>query len=42
NVADGVIVGSAIVKKIGNRGDCDDMVKEIESFARSLVKPIKS
>ena len=34
--ADGVVVGSAIVKMIGELGDTDEMVKRVRAFARSL------
>ncbi|RLD10511.1 MAG: tryptophan synthase subunit alpha [Chlamydiae bacterium] len=40
-IADGVIVGSAIVKKIADGGDSDEMVNDIKNFVRNLVKPIK-
>ena len=40
-IADGIIVGSAIVKKIASGGDSDEMIKEVKSFVQSLVKPIK-
>jgi tryptophan synthase alpha subunit len=35
-LADGVVVGSAIVSRIGALGDCEELVSEIESFARTL------
>jgi tryptophan synthase alpha chain len=34
--ADGVVVGSAIVSRIGALGDCDELVDEIGVFAKSL------
>ena len=39
--ADGVIVGSAIVKKIASGGDSDEMIEDVKSFVQSLIKPIK-
>ena len=35
--ADGVVVGSAIVSRIGALGDCDELTDEVESFAKSLA-----
>jgi tryptophan synthase alpha chain len=35
--ADGVVVGSAIVERIAELGDCIELVGEIEAFARSLA-----
>ena len=35
--ADGVIVGSAIVRRIGEGGDSDQMVREVGEFVRSLT-----
>ena len=35
--ADGVVVGSAIVSRIGAMGDCDELIGEIESFASELA-----
>jgi tryptophan synthase alpha chain len=35
--ADGVVVGSAIVSRIGAMGDCDEMIDEIEKFACELA-----
>jgi tryptophan synthase alpha chain len=35
-LADGVVVGSAIVSRIGALGACDELVSEIESFAAEL------
>jgi len=35
--ADGVVVGSAIVSRIGALGDCDELVDEIEHFAATLA-----
>jgi len=40
-VADGVVVGSAIVKRIGSGGDTDAMVEDIEEFVRELARPLK-
>jgi tryptophan synthase alpha chain len=37
-LADGVVVGSAIVSRIGALGDCSELVPEIEDFARTLVE----
>jgi tryptophan synthase alpha chain len=36
SLADGVVVGSAIVSRIGALGACDELADEIESFARTL------
>jgi len=41
DVADGVVVGSAIVRRIGQGGDTAEMVRDVESFARSLAEPLK-
>ena len=35
--ADGVVVGSAIVSRIGAMGDCDELIDEVEMFASELV-----
>lgn len=35
--ADGVVVGSAIVSRIGALGDCDELADEVETFAKSLA-----
>jgi tryptophan synthase alpha chain len=35
--ADGVVVGSALVSRIGAMGDCDELTDEIESFASELA-----
>ncbi len=40
-IADGVIVGSAIVKKIAAGGDSDEMVENVKSFVQYLIEPIK-
>ncbi len=40
-VADGIIVGSAIVKKIAAGGDSDKMIDDVKNFVSSLIKPIK-
>ncbi len=39
--ADGVVVGSAIVRRIGAGGDTDAMVEEVTSFVKELVKPLR-
>ncbi len=41
-VADGVVVGSAIVRRIGAGGDTDAMVQDVEAFATSLAKPLNT
>lgn len=40
--ADGVVVGSAIVRRIGAGGDTDAMIEEVTSFVTELVKPLHS
>jgi tryptophan synthase alpha chain len=35
--ADGVVVGSAIVSRIGALGDCDELVPEVGDFASELA-----
>jgi len=40
-MADGVVVGSALVSRIGAMGDCDEMIDEIESFASELAAACK-
>jgi tryptophan synthase alpha chain len=40
SLADGVIVGSAIVRRIGAGGDTDEMVKDVSAFVRSLTEPL--
>ena len=35
--ADGVVVGSAIVSRIGAMGDCDELIGEVENFASELA-----
>lgn len=35
-LADGVVVGSAIVSRIGALGDCDELIEEVASFASTL------
>lgn len=40
-LADGVVVGSAIVSRIGALGDCDELIDEIETFARTLSEACK-
>ena len=39
--ADGVVVGSAIVSRIGAMGDCDELIGEVESFASELEAACK-
>ncbi len=39
--ADGVVVGSAIVSRIGALGDCDELADEIERFASTLAQACK-
>jgi len=39
--ADGVVVGSAIVSRIGAMGDCDELVDEVEGFAAELAAACK-
>jgi len=39
--ADGVVVGSAIVSRIGAMGDCDELIDEVEMFASELVAACK-
>lgn len=39
-VADGVIVGSAIVRRIGDGGDSDEMVDDVTDFVRGLTRPL--
>jgi len=36
--ADGVVVGSAIVSRVGALGDCDELAEEIERFATTLAE----
>ncbi|MCG6949393.1 MAG: tryptophan synthase subunit alpha [Acidobacteria bacterium] len=40
-LADGVVVGSAIVSRIGALGDCEELVSEIETFAGELAAACK-
>lgn len=40
-MADGVVVGSAIVSRIGALGDCDELAGEIEEFASTLSEACK-
>ncbi len=40
--ADGVVVGSAIVRRIGEGGDSDEMIQNIEKFVEELTKPLKN
>jgi tryptophan synthase alpha chain len=37
-LADGVVVGSAIVSRIGALGDCDELVDEVGKFAATLAE----
>lgn len=39
--ADGVIVGSAIVRMVGQLGDAPDMVEKVSAFAASLAAAVK-
>lgn len=41
NRADGVVVGSAIVSRIGALGDCEELADEIERFAMTLSEACK-
>ena len=41
HTADGVVVGSALVKMIGELGDNDEMVKRVGAFAKSLAQAAK-
>jgi len=40
--ADGIVVGSAIVRRIGEGGDSDEMVNNIEEFVGKLTKPLRN
>ena len=40
--ADGVVVGSAIVRRIGEGGNSDDMIQNIEKFVEELTNPLKN
>jgi len=40
-LADGVVVGSAIVSRIGALGNCEELVGEVEGFARTLSEACK-
>jgi tryptophan synthase alpha chain len=40
-LADGVVVGSAIVSRIGALGACDELTQEVEEFAESLARACK-
>lgn len=40
-LADGVVVGSAIVRRIGTGGDTDEMVREVGDFVRSLTAALR-
>jgi len=39
--ADGVVVGSAIVSRIGALGDCEELADEVERFAATLAEACK-
>ena len=39
--ADGVVVGSAIVSRIGALGDCEELADEVERFAATLAQACK-
>jgi len=41
NHADAAVVGSAIVKQIGDNGKSRDLVLKVENFVRSLVEAVK-
>jgi len=41
-IADAVVVGSAIVRRIGEKGGDPDLVPQIGSFVKSLVAPLRS
>ena len=36
-----MVVGSAIVSRIGAMGDCDELVDEVEGFAAELAAACK-
>ncbi len=40
-MADGVVVGSALVSRIGAMGDCNDLIDEVEMFASELAGACK-
>jgi tryptophan synthase alpha chain len=40
-LADGVVVGSAIVSRIGALGNCEELMGEVEDFARTLREACK-
>lgn len=40
--ADGVIVGSAIVRRIGEAGDTDEMVRSVAEFVGTLSAPLRA
>ncbi len=40
-MADGVVVGSALVSRIGAMGDCDELTEEVEEFASELAEACK-
>jgi tryptophan synthase alpha chain len=41
-VADAVVVGSAIVRRIGEIGDSEALAKQIGDFVRPLVSAVES
>jgi tryptophan synthase alpha chain len=40
-VADAVVVGSAIVRRIGDIGDAPELLKEVGDLVGALVEPLK-
>ena len=40
-IADGVVVGSAIVRRVGAGGDTDEMVRDVEECVRSLTAGLR-
>ena len=40
SMADGVVVGSAIVKLIEKKGDCADLPQQLEAFVKPLVDAV--
>ena len=42
SVADAVVVGSAIVHKVGDGGDTDQMVADVEQFVATLTAPLQT
>ncbi|MCP4664220.1 MAG: tryptophan synthase subunit alpha, partial [bacterium] len=37
-IADGVVVGSAIVDQVGRLGDCDELAGAVERFVTPLAE----